>query len=140
MIVKDVMTRKVASCQPGSSIRSIAALMKEHDVGCVPVVSDGAIVGLVTDRDICTRGVCLGADPNEVSAADVMTKEGIAAVPQSEPIAVADSMMRDKKVRRLLVTGDDNGLVGIVSIGDLACHAKQGDEANVHETLAEVCG
>lgn len=117
--------------------------MWEHDVGAVPVVgSDGSVVGMITDRDICmavyTRGGTL--DDHRVSSA--MSNEVHACTPEDTTTA-AEELMQTFQIRRVPVIDDDR-LVGILSLNDiaLAAKSKSNNDATLQDagaTLAAVC-
>ena len=73
--VNDVMSKKVVAVLPGDTLEEAARLMKEHDVGVLPVVSGGELKGLVTDRDIVLQCVAAGKEPSQVKAYQIMTKD-----------------------------------------------------------------
>ena len=116
--IKDVMTTNVVY-QPGeTTVTEAARTMREQDIGDVVVSDGGSLSGVVTDRDIVVRAVAEGRDPDRTTLREIMTGELITVQPDDTIQQVA-LLMRDRAVRRVVVT-DDSGLVGIVSIGDLA--------------------
>ena len=79
--VNDVMSKKVVAVLPGDTLEEAARLMKEHDVGVLPVVSGGELKGLVTDRDIVLQCVAAGKEPSQVKAYQIMTKDVVSVSP-----------------------------------------------------------
>jgi len=127
------MTRDPATLRPDSTCSEAAVLMKREDCGSLPVVKDGRLVGIVTDRDIVVRGVAGGKDPTHLAVSEVMTSGPITIAPGMNA-EEASKLMSEKQVRRLPVV-DGGRLVGILAIGQLARH----ESANVAgETLKEV--
>jgi CBS domain-containing protein len=128
MNVFEVMTRRVYSCRPEDTLAAAAALMWEHDVGCLPVVGDaGEVVGMVTDRDICMAAFMRGARLADIDTASVMSRELHACRPD-QSVAKAEELMRLDRVRRTPVVDERGRLLGILSLGDLAreaCHQKR---------------
>lgn len=124
--LRNVMTKSVWCCTPKDNVYEAAVLMKEHNVGCVPVVEGKKLVGLVTDRDLVIRGIAeRHSGSNQIT--EVMTTDCLVGKPDMT-VDEAAEMMASKKVRRLPVV--ENGeLVGIVAIGDLAVRNKFEDEA-----------
>ncbi|SES28716.1 CBS domain-containing protein [Psychrobacillus sp. OK032] len=115
MNVKDVMSREVVTCNPQDYVNEVAEQMRALDIGCLPVVSNKKLVGMITDRDIVTRAV---AKDVKSKVEDVMTKSVISVSP-NDTTADASIVMARNQVRRLPVM--DNGLlVGFVSLADLA--------------------
>lgn len=134
MKVNEFMSKNIVSVSPDTPIVEIAKLMKEHDIGSVPVLKDNRVVGIVTDRDIVLRDVASGKDVNKVTAKDVMTSGVITAVPSMD-IHDAARIMAEKQVRRLPVV--ENGrLVGMLSLGDVAINSKLEDDAG--EALSDI--
>ena len=104
--VNDVMSKKVVAVLPGDTLEEAARLMKEHDVGVLPVVSGGELKGLVTDRDIVLQCVAAGKEPSQVKAYQIMTSE-------------AARLMGKEQIRRLPVIKD--GVIdGMISMADIA--------------------
>jgi CBS domain-containing protein len=131
--VEELMTRDPVTLRPESTCSEAAALMKRQDCGSLPVVKDGKLVGIVTDRDIVVRGVAGGKDPTHLAVSEVMTSGPITIAPGMNA-EEASKLMSEKQVRRLPVV-DGGRLVGILAIGQLARH----ESANVAgETLKEV--
>lgn len=115
MNVKDVMSSEVVTCNPQDYVNEVAEQMRTLDIGCLPVVSNKKLVGMITDRDIVTRAV---AKDVKSKVEDVMTKSVISVSP-NDTTAEASIVMARNQVRRLPVM--DNGLlVGFVSLADLA--------------------
>lgn len=118
MNVSEAMTAQVATARLADSIRKVASVMVTVDSGAVPVVEDGKVVGLVTDRDIVIRVVAEGGDlEGPVSA--IMSDE-VQTCSADDNLADAAAQMANHQIRRLVVTGDKGALVGILSLGDIA--------------------
>ena len=118
MKVSEVMTAQVATATPRSTISDVAATMAKVETGAIPVVDDGKVVGLITDRDIVLRVVAeqLGLD---TPVAQVMT-EGVETCSEEDNVADADAKMGARQIRRLIVLDERGGLAGILSLGDVA--------------------
>ena len=119
--VRDVMTTDLVTCSSSAPLRDAAEYMRDHDIGDVLVVDDGAIRGIVTDRDIVVRCVAEGGDTRQAKVGDVCTSN-LTTVPADATIQDAARIMRDQALRRLPVV-DRGKPVGIVSLGDLAVEA-----------------
>ncbi len=116
--VRDMMTKSVQSLGPSDPVIQAARLMKDLDVGSIPVVEHGQVCGIITDRDIVLRVVATGGDANSRSIRDVMTDRIVVAAPDWD-LAKAAKTMADEQVRRLPVV--ENGqLVGMLALGDVA--------------------
>jgi CBS domain-containing protein len=131
--VEALMTRDPAILRPESTCAEAAALMKREDCGSLPVVDDGSLVGIVTDRDIVLRAVAEKKDPERLAVSEIMTSDPVTVTPDTSA-ADASKLMSDNQVRRLPVV-DGGRLVGILAIGQLARH--ESDDA-AGETLKEV--
>jgi len=117
--VRDVMTTNVVYLPSETTLAEAARTMREQDIGDVVVADGPELTGLVTDRDIVVRAVAERCDPSATTIGEIVTKQLITVRPE-DSIHSAALLMRDQAVRRVLVCDDNNGLVGIVSIGDLA--------------------
>ena len=133
MKVEALMTRDPAILRPVSTCAEAAAVMKREDCGSLPVVDDGSLVGIVTDRDIVLRAVAEKKDPQRLAVSEIMTSDPVTVTPNTSA-ADASKLMSDNQVRRLPVV-DGGRLVGILAIGQLARH--ESDDA-AGETLKEV--
>ena len=129
MYIKDMMTRRAVSVAPDEPITAAARLLKRDNIGSVPVCdSKGQLQGIITDRDIVLRCVAAGVDPDKTLIRDVMTT-GVFTVSPTDTGESAAALMGKAQVRRLPVC--ENGtLVGMLSLGDLACSGACNMEAS----------
>jgi CBS domain-containing protein len=131
--VSELMSTRVVSVEPGTNVREAAVLMNRNNIGSVPVVENGAVSGMLTDRDIVLRCVAEGKDASTVRVSDICTT-GAVSVKPGQPIHDAINLMASEQIRRLPVV--DNGrLVGILSLADIA-REKSGME--LAEALSEI--
>ena len=119
MKIKSVMHNSVDWVDPSTPIGEIARLMRDHDIGAVPVGENDRLVGMVTDRDLCCRGLANGGDVSKMTARDVMTA-GIVYCREGSDLSDAMRLMEEKKIRRLPVINDKKRMVGMLSLGDLS--------------------
>lgn len=119
MKVGDVMHSGVEWRHPKTSVTMIAKIMRDQDIGVVPIGEDDKLVGIVTDRDIVCRCVSERGDPNKLTARDVMTK-GVLYCLHDEEIEDAIHIMENNQIRRLPVIGKDKRMVGMLSLGDVS--------------------
>jgi CBS domain-containing protein len=119
MKVKQAMHAGAQWVEPGTSLTELARLMREHNIGAIPIGENDRLVGMVTDRDIVCRGLAAGLDLTKATARDVMSK-GIFYCRDTQEVADAARMMEHRKVRRLPVIGEDKRLVGVLSVGDIS--------------------
>lgn len=134
MKVKDIMTKTVVYVNPTSTVADAARLMQQHNVGSIPVCDQNGVVGIITDRDIVVRNVAVGNNPQSTAVKDVMTSHVVTASPEMD-IRDASELMSKQQVRRLPVV-DNNTLVGIVALGDIAADTRFDMEAS--EALSEI--
>lgn len=149
MQVDQLMTRQVQCCQPEDRLQRAAQLMWDHDCGCLPVSGDNGtnkIMGMITDRDIAMCALFQGKPLSELMVGDAMTREVLTCRPESA-VADAEKLMRDGKIRRLPVVDQDDCVVGVISLADLAqeaareatISAKEITADDVGDTLAAIC-
>src|SRR5438034_10531136 len=119
--VQEIMTTDVVRLQVDITLVEAARVMREQDIGDVVVVDNDRLVGVVTDRDIVVRALADGLPPDATTLGSVVSKDLVTVRPDDSTIDVA-RLLRDRAVRRVLAC-DEHGLVGIVSIGDLAVDA-----------------
>jgi CBS domain-containing protein len=118
MKVSEVMTKDIETVRPDQQARDAARFMLQADTGSIPVTEGERLVGMITDRDIAVRGVALGYGP-ETLVSELMSS-GVVSAHADEPIEEAARKMSEAQVRRLPVIDEQERLVGIVSLGDLA--------------------
>ncbi|MBK3664174.1 CBS domain-containing protein [Bradyrhizobium diazoefficiens] len=126
MRVCDAMTPSVQLCTPQDSIRDAAEAMTALNVGLLPVADNDRLVGMISDRDIATRGVAMGRGPDAL-VRDVMTTD-VKYCFEDQDLDEITRNMADIQVRRLPVLNRDKRLVGIIALGDIAV-SKAGDGA-----------
>jgi CBS domain-containing protein len=119
MVIKDIMMCSVETIEPDESICEAAARMAAQNIGFLPVWQDGALLGVITDRDIVVRAVARGFDPEQTIVEEVMTST-VVSLPESSDIEDASELMESRHVRRLVVTDDKDMPVGIVSRDKIA--------------------
>ena len=119
MKVKDVMHKGVDWVSPNTTVTVLAKMMREHDIGCIPIGENDQLVGMVTDRDIVCKGLAQnGFDASRAMARDVMTS-GIHCCREDDDLAKAVHHMEKLKLRRLPVINKSKRMVGIISLGDV---------------------
>ena len=134
MKVKEVMTREVEVIHPQSGLQQAAMTMRKLDVGALPVVKEGKLKGIVTDRDIAVRAVAESRDLTTTLVDDVMSRD-VLSVREDDDIQTAAQVMADRQVRRLPVLDRQGKLIGILSMADLAV-----DSGDSHATEKAIEG
>ena len=133
MKVKDMMTSDPAKVGPDDVIAEAATLMKQQDCGAIPVVRDGTLIGIITDRDITIRVVAAGKDAKTTKVSEIMSADPITIGPDAD-VAEASTIMAKSQVRRLPVV--ENGqLLGILVTAQLARREKT---SAMGETIKEI--
>jgi CBS domain-containing protein len=136
MKVREIMTEPPLTCTEGTSVAIAARLMGEADYGTLPVVdAQGAIVGIVTDRDICLALARTNRNALNLFVREVMTKKIVSAL-VDEDVHAALGAMRHARVRRLPVRDDRGRLAGMLSIEDVVLRGLEGDGINPGELIA----
>lgn len=142
MKVKDIMTPEPLICAPGTNLGAAAALMLDGDCGIVPVVEDGKLVGVVTDRDICIALATRNRLASDITAGEVLQAPVHTCGPDDD-VHAALATMKQHRVRRLPVEGFGGMVAGIISLNDIlvATGAKKPvRDAEVVEALQAICG
>lgn len=134
MRCSEIMTKSVRTAAPDASLREVAALMRDGDMGAVPIVDDGKLLGIVTDRDIVVRAVSEGKSADS-PVGETMTRE-LFTVGPDDFVFEAVRLMGDKQVRRVPVVNNDGSLAGIIAMADVALEME--DEREIAETLEEI--
>jgi len=119
MKVQQAMHQGVQWVDPSTPLNELARLMREHDIGAIPIGENDRLVGMVTDRDIVCRGVADGLDVAIATARDVMS-EGIVFCNDQEELDDAARIMESKRIRRLPVINQDKRMIGMLSVGDIS--------------------
>ncbi|NBC34043.1 MAG: CBS domain-containing protein [Alphaproteobacteria bacterium] len=119
MLVKEAMTAAAIVITPESPVTEAAKIMRDDDVGFLPVGEDGKLLGTITDRDITVRGVANAADMQALPVRQVMSPELVYCL-EDQDVGEAAALMADNQVRRLPVVNSEKQLVGVLSLGDIA--------------------
>jgi CBS domain-containing protein len=130
MLIKDVMSKDLVSLNSNDSVEKAAQMMKQYDIGVIPVCDDShRLAGIITDRDITLNSVASGANAKEQKVCDFMTLNPVTGNPNMD-IHDAIRLMSRHQVKRLPIV-ENNNLVGIVSLGDISQEPNLDDNAGV---------
>ena len=127
MKIKDIMTKDITSVKSDDTIERAAQLMKQYDVGSIPVCSSDKVIGIITDRDIALRCVAAGQDTKQQKVCDIMTPDPAVGSPEMN-VNDAVKLMGERQIRRLPIV-ENNSLVGIVALGDISLEPALQDKA-----------
>jgi CBS domain-containing protein len=140
MKIRECMTGQPLTVKAADPIQGAAKIMRECDVGFLPVLSGDKLVGVLTDRDIVIRACAMGFDLGNHECQEIMSGDPQTCSPETS-LEEAAKIMSQAKIRRLPVL-QDGKLVGLLSLGDLAVAAKGQEEmtGTVLENVSEPIG
>ncbi|HRH41536.1 MAG TPA: CBS domain-containing protein [Pyrinomonadaceae bacterium] len=131
---REIMTGSVTTATSEMTLQEVAVLMRDGDMGSLPIVEGKKLIGIITDRDIVVRAIADGKDV-ATTIGEVMTTE-IFSVKPSDFVFEAIRLMGDKQIRRVPVVEESGDLAGIISMADIALEME--DEREIAETLEEI--
>ena len=134
MKVKDIMSKDIASLNSEDSVEKAAQLMKQYDVGSVPVCDRQEVVGIVTDRDIALRSTAVGQDSKQQKVREIMSSNPVVGSPEMD-VHDAARIMSEQQIRRLPIV-ENKSLVGVVALGDISVEPTLQD--NAEEALKNI--
>lgn len=135
MTVKDLMTTNVESVCSDDTVDHAAQLMREYNVGSIPVCDNkNKIIGIITDRDITLRSSADGQNTKSQSVRDIMSSNPVVGRPDMD-INDAARIMSERQIRRLPIV-ENNNLIGVVSLGDIAVEPSL--KNNAKEALSDI--
>lgn len=137
---RDVMTKDPASCQPADSITKVAGLMKQEDVGSVPIVESAEsrrLTGIITDRDIVVKVIAAGRAADSTTVRDAMTPNP-ASCRETDDVDQAVKLMKERQVRRMPIVDAGGRLTGIIAQADVATRVnKDSKTGELVEAISE---
>ena len=131
---REIMATNVKTATREMPLRDVAVMMRDGDMGSIPVVENGKLIGIVTDRDIVVRSLADGRN-SDSPVGEAMTTE-IFSVRPDDFVFEAIRLMGDKQVRRIPVVDSEGSLAGIIAMADIALEME--DEREIAETLEEI--
>ena len=131
--VQEAMTSNPTAITPDTTVQEAARVMKTEDVGALPIVEDGRLTCVVTDRDLAIRGLAEGTSP-ETPVRDIASKD-VATIDPQQSLEEAARMMAEHQVRRLPVVEEDGRLVGMLAQADVA---KAGHDTLTGEVVEKI--
>jgi CBS domain-containing protein len=122
MKLKQIMTTSIATIHPNDTLQTAAQIMRDRDIGFLPVYENNELLGVLSDRDIVIRAVAEGLSPTTMLTKLLVTSPVISCF-EDQSIDDVAQLMHENQVRRLVVLDrKTKQLVGVVSLGDLATH------------------
>src|SRR5438876_10432215 len=137
MKIKEVMSPNPVCCTPGDSAQMVARIMRDGNIGSIPVVIDQQsreLVGVITDRDLCCSVVADGLDPKTTTIEKFMTLNPVTCR-EEEDLENCERLMQEHQIRRIPIVDAKDGVIGIVAQADLALKDKS---ERVSKTVAEI--
>jgi CBS domain-containing protein len=134
--ITELMSPNPCAIDADKPVAYAARMMKDEDVGLAPIVEGDRLVGTLTDRDIVTRVVAEGKDPQSVAVREVASTD-LVTVDPGQDLDDALKLMARNQVRRLPVVEEDGRLVGVVSQGDVAREAKDKQTGELVEEISK---
>ncbi len=139
MKVKDCMSNNVCCVNPNNKVYEVAKIMCDKHIGCVPVCDDNnCVVGIVTDRDIILRSIACDKDVKQTPVSEIMTCNNICTCGGNDEIYEAQNKMAQNQIRRIPVV-ENNQVVGILTMGDLAHFDSELGRQEVCTTIENIC-
>ena len=139
MKVQDCMCGDICVCSPENTVCDCSKLMNDRHVGCIPVCdAENKVVGLVTDRDIILRTVACDKDVKNTPASEIMTCN-VCTCNENDDVHTAENKMAQNQIRRIPVV-DNNKVIGILTLGDLAQYNEETGEDHFCNTVEDICG
>lgn len=139
MKVKDCMCNNVIYVKPETNVQDVVNSMNQNHIGSVPVCdNNNCICGIVTDRDILLRCVACEKEPKTTPISDIMTCN-VCTCTQDEDITSAQMKMQQKQIRRLPVLDNNNNVIGILTLGNLARNDDKIGKEQVCTTIENIC-
>ena len=133
MKVREIMSNRVLSLRHNDTVSQAAQMLSNHNVGSLPVVTDGELVGIITDRDIVLRCVAGRSDATQMRIGEIMTTHVVTVSPE-DSVQRAMDVMADNQIRRLPVT-EGKRVVGMLSLADIA---RAVSTEHLAETVTEI--
>lgn len=126
--ISEIMTRDVSVISPEDNVKHAAEMMRDQDIGSLPVCNGKRLVGMLTDRDITIRAVASGKSPADIPVQEAMSEQILWCF-EDQTIGEVLQQMGQQQVRRIPVINRNMELVGLVSLGDLARDNEDTDQA-----------
>ena len=136
MRVQEIMSTKVETIKPTSSLRATARTLSNLNVGALPVVDDGKLVGIITDRDVSVYAIAVGRDPQSTEVQKIMTRE-VYTCNENQQLSEAADIMKNHNIRRLAVMNNSKDICGFLTVDDIA-HVSHELAGNVLESVRAI--
>ena len=135
MKIREIMTTDIKKATLDNTLTDVASMMRDEDIGALPVVQDGELRGIVTDRDIVVRAIADGKEPSTTTVQEVLSEE-LESVESDDDVEKAADLMASRQIRRLPVV-QGGKLIGMVSLGDIAVKHEESTASHALEGVSE---
>lgn len=136
MNLKEIMTSKVEIIHPDDTLQHAAQKMRDLDIGFLPVMEDGELIGVITDRDLVIRAMVDNVRADTMVGRNLITAPAIACF-DNQDVSDAMRLMKENNIRRLVVLShDDENVVGVVSLGDVAANSDPSKSGEVLQSVS----
>lgn len=136
MRIREIMSTKVETIKPTSSLRATARTLSNLNVGALPVVDNGNLVGIITDRDVSVYAIAIGRDPQSTEVQKVMSRE-VFTCNENQKLSDAADIMKEHNIRRLAVLDNHKDISGFLTVDDIA-HVSRELAGNILESSKAV--
>lgn len=124
MLVKEIMTHKLESIPPTTTVREAARKMRDLNTGSLPVAENGRLIGMITDRDICCRGVADNFDPALTEVRALMSRD-VGFCYSYDTVSDAVRQMEQRHIQQIAVLNSDKSIAGFLTVDDIAHFSRQ---------------
>ena len=139
MKISECMCKDICYVLPDCKVYDAARIMCENHIGCIPICNDKKnCVGIITDRDILLRTVACNKDTKTTPVSDIMTTN-VYTCKSEDNIAEVENKMAQNQIRRIPVVDNQEKVIGIVTMGDLARNSREIGQQNVSTTIENIC-
>ncbi len=119
MRIHEIMSTKVETIKPTSSLRATARSLSRLNIGALPVVDNDKLVGIITDRDVSVYAIAIGRDPQSTEVQRVMTRD-VFTCNENQRLSDAADIMKEHNIRRLTVLDNNKNISGFLTVDDIA--------------------
>jgi CBS domain-containing protein len=137
MKIREIMTSEVEVAHPDDTLQTAARKMRDRDIGFLPVMDGGELIGVLTDRDLVLRAMADGLKLNTMVGRDIVTSPGIYCF-DDQDVNEAAQLMQGHQIRRLVILSrHDGSVLGVISLGDLAVNSTPDASGEVLQSVSE---
>ena len=137
MKIREIMTSEVEIVHPDDTLQTAARKMRDRDIGFLPVMDGGELIGVLTDRDLVLRAMAVGVKLKTMIGRDIVTSPGIYCF-DDQDVNDAAQLMQEHQIRRLVILSrHDGSVLGVISLGDLAVNSTPDESGEILQSVSE---